>query len=124
MSSGFFRRGRSRREFLKESSLLLAAPMLPAKFRSTKPDRGQPITEVVLDLNNIHKWDESNGDTWDPFWADDDNLYAFNCDGRGFGTKQRNLAFNRLAGNSIISLTGTIINTMDAYGKGSEKRPG
>jgi len=57
-----------------------------------------PITDVFMDLNNIHKWDQSNGDTWDPFWADDDNLYAFNCDGRGFGTEPRNLAFNQVAG--------------------------
>ena len=125
MSSSFSRSGRSRREFLKDSSLLLAAPMLPTGFRLADLDReiknSQPITEVVLDLNNIHKWDDSNGDTWDPFWADDDNLYAFNCDGRGFGTKQRNLAFNRLAGDSPHSLTGTMINTMDAYGIGSAK---
>jgi hypothetical protein len=42
----------------------------------------------MLDLDNLHKWDNSNGDTWDPFWADDDALYAFNCDGRGFGRAQ------------------------------------
>ena len=32
-----------------------------------------PITDVVLDLNHVHKWNNSVGDTWDPFWADDDN---------------------------------------------------
>ena len=59
-----------------------------------------PITDIQMDLAHIHKWDNSNGDTWDPFWADDDSLYAFNCDGRGFGTQPRNLAFHRLAGDS------------------------
>jgi hypothetical protein len=79
------------------------------------------ITQVSLDLKNIHKWDESNGDTWDPFWADDDNLYAFNCDGRGFGRVAQNLSFNRLSGESMELLAGSAINKMDEYGKGGEK---
>jgi hypothetical protein len=82
---------------------------------------GKVITDVILDLNNLHKWDNSNGDTWDPFWADDDNLYTFNCDGRGFGKAPRNLAFNRLTGDSPHALTGVMINTMDEYGKSGKK---
>ncbi len=81
------------------------------------------ITDVDLDLDNLHKWDNSNGDTWDPFWADDDNLYAFNCDGRGFGKAPRNLAFNRLAGDSVANLSGAMINTMDEYGASGKKGP-
>ena len=79
------------------------------------------IADVILDLDNLHKWDNSNGDTWDPFWADDDNLYAFSCDGRGFGKAQRNLAFNRLIGDSPRKLTGAMINTMDEYGTSGQK---
>jgi hypothetical protein len=79
------------------------------------------ITDVFMDLNYLHKWDQSNGDTWDPFWADDDNLYAFNCDGRGFGTQPRNLAFNQLHGDSPHALTGKIVNSMDEYGKAGKK---
>ncbi len=79
------------------------------------------IREVFLDLNHIHKWNDSNGDTWDPFWADDDNLYAFNCDGRGFGAARRNLAFNRLSGDSPWSLTGAAVNSMDDYGAAGKK---
>jgi hypothetical protein len=77
----------TRRTLLKTATVLW--PLLPAAswraapgFSAAKPMR---ITDVVLDLDNLHKWDNSNGDIWDPFWADDDNLYAFNCDGRGFG---------------------------------------
>ena len=81
------------------------------------------ITDAYLDLNRIHKWDDCNGDTWDPFLADDDNLYAFNCDGRGFGSKPRNLAFNRLAGDQPDALVGAMINTMDEYGVGEQKGP-
>jgi hypothetical protein len=79
------------------------------------------ITDVFMDFTNIHKWDMSNGDTWDPFWADDDNLYAFNCDGRGFGTQSRNLAFNQLHGDSPHTLSGRIVNSMDEYGAAGKK---
>jgi len=85
------------------------------------PRAATPITDVFMDLNNIHKWDQSNGDTWDPFWAEDDNLYAFNCDGRGFGTQPRNLAFNQLQGDSPRNLTGRIVNSMDEYGTAGKK---
>ncbi len=80
-----------------------------------------PIADVFVDLNGIHKWNDANGDTWDPFWADDDNLYAFNCDGRGFGKQGRNFAFNELQGDSVTSLTGRLVNSMDAYGKSGQK---
>ena len=79
------------------------------------------ITDVVMDLQNVRKWNNSNGDTWDPFWADDDNLYAFNCDGRGFGAQGRNLAFNQLRGDDLHSLAGKMVNTMDEYGGSGQK---
>lgn len=81
----------------------------------------ETIREVVPELQRRHKWNDSNGDTWDPFWADDDNLYAFNCDGRGFGTAPRNLAFNRLTGSSPDALIGQMVNTMDDYGVAGKK---
>ncbi len=81
------------------------------------------ITDVSFDLDKLVKWDDSNGDTWDPFWADDDNLYAFNCDGRGFGTQKRNLAFNKFEGTSADRLKGTLVNSMDEYGVSGKKGP-
>ncbi len=81
------------------------------------------IADVFLDLNRIHKWDDANGDTWDPFWADDDNLYAFNCDGRGFGSNHMNLAFNKLSGQAPDALVGSQVNPMSEYGKGGQKGP-
>ena len=95
------------------------ASLLGAGLNATRA--ATPITDVFMDLNNIHKWDQSNGDTWDPFWAADDSLYAFNCDGRGFGTKPRNLAFNHLQGDTPHSLTGSMVNTMDGYGTSGQK---
>lgn len=94
--------------------------MLPAAEEASEP-RG--VADVFLDLNRVHKWDTSNGDTWDPFWADDGNLYAFNCDGRGFGAKGMNLAFNRISGDSPSALVGAQINQMDEYGKAGAKMP-
>jgi len=113
-----------RREFLKQAAgvagvcCVARAPL--ALARSGNSTR---ITQVFPDLNGIHKWDDSNGDTWDPFWADDGNLYAFNCDGRGFGPhgRGRNLAFNQLAGAARETLTGSQVNSMDEYGKSGQK---
>ena len=82
---------------------------------------GESIRKVLPQLKQIHKWNESNGDTWDPFWADDNNLYAFNCDGRGFGTAPRNLAFNKLTGDSPDALAGRLVNSMDEYGAAGKK---
>ena len=107
--------------FLLATILLLTAllPLGPPARAAT------PLTAVVLDLDGIHKWDESCGDTWDPFWADDGNLYAFNCDGRGFGAagQGRNLAFNELQGDSVNTLAGRMVNTMDEYGRDTQTGP-
>jgi len=110
----------SRRNLLKSAGGLLMS--LPGSRSSLRGAAGPSrIREVSLDLNHIHKWNNSNGDTWDPFWADDDNLYAFHCDGRGFGTAPRNLAFDRLSGDSPWNLTGASVNSMDDYGIAGKK---
>lgn len=83
----------------------------------------KPVKSMFLDLNRIHKWDTSNGDTWDPFWADDNSLYAFNCDGRGFGRHAMNLAFNQLSGSSPDKLVGCQVNAMADYGRAGKRGP-
>ena len=119
-----------RREFLIQmaasGAVALTGASLTQPLFAQQPEpasESKAIAEVFLDIDKIHKWDASNGDTWDPFWADDGNLYAFNCDGRGFGSKSMNLAFNRLAGDTHDSLTGAQVNQMDEYGKGGQKGP-
>ncbi len=82
-----------------------------------------PIKAVVPDLNNLRKWDDMQGDTADPFWADDDNLYHFSCDGRGFGKDHRNLCFNELTGPDLLHLKGAVVNSMADYGKANETGP-
>jgi hypothetical protein len=124
--------GLSRREFVAGAAACAGGILSPAMVRgiaaeeiSTRPSVSgadfTPIAEVFLDLHRVHKWDDSMGDTWDPFWSDDDSLYAFNCDGRGFGKKSMNLAFNRLAGDAPDALAGSQVNEMDEYGKANQK---
>jgi hypothetical protein len=113
----------TRRAFVQSAAASGIALSTRSNFAFARTEDSTRITYVSPDLNNIRKWDASNGDTWDPFWADDGNLYAFNCDGRGFGPKGhgRNLAFNQLIGDSIGTLAGTQVNSMDEYGKGGQK---
>jgi hypothetical protein len=114
--------GVGRRTLLK-SLVPIIVPDIAMSF-SKRLEEGSfstAIGDVMPDLERRHKWDQSNGDTWDPFWADDDNLYAFNCDGRGFGNVARNLAFNKLTGTRPELLAGQMINTMDEYGVAGKK---
>jgi hypothetical protein len=119
-----------RRGFLRTMATLGAVMAAPDSLWQTALAEQTPVAakakavkEIFFDIDNIHKWDNSQGDTWDPFWADDDQLYAFNCDGRGFGSNVMNLAFNRLAGDSPSSLLGSQINQMHEYGKAGQEGP-
>jgi hypothetical protein len=119
-----------RRRFLTGIAACGAAAMVPNLTQgksvlqeSETPIEARRVAEIFLDINGIHKWDKSNGDTWDPFWADDGSLYAFNCDGRGFGSNSMNLAFNKLSGETPSTLVGKQINQMAEYGKGGQKGP-
>ena len=117
----------SRRTFLGSVGMLgtlgVATHRASAEPFTLPPEPSAPrrVAAMDLELNNIHKWDDSNGDTWDPFWADDDRLYAFNCDGRGFGKVGENLAFNRFDGTSLRSLVGVHVNPMAEYGVSTQR---
>jgi hypothetical protein len=82
-----------------------------------------PITSVTPDLAHLQKWDDMKGDTADPFWADDDSLYHFTCDGPGFGKEGRNLCLNKLTGPDQEHLKGELVNSMDEYGKSGSTGP-
>ena len=103
------------------SGVLVAESSWP---QTAAPDANTTqVAEVFLDLHRVHKWNSSNGDTWDPFRANDDSLYAFNCDGRGFGTNAMNLAFNNLTGDAPSELVGSQVNSMEEYGNAYQKGP-
>ena len=97
--------------------------LIPVHAQAASSSHSGPISAVELDLANIHKWDDSNGDTWDPAWAEDDVLYSLNCDGRGFGHPPRNLALNSLSGPDLTHLVGKTVNAMDAYGIAGQTGP-
>ena len=98
---------------------------LTARMCAADETSSRPIAAVLPDLTHLAKWHDSNGDTADPFWANDDHLYHFICDGRGFGTQPRNLCFNKLTGTDLASLKGELVNAMDDYGKnGASEKDG
>jgi hypothetical protein len=105
----------------KKLSLLLSIFLVLSIITTISSFAATTINDVFVDLNNAYLY-YSYGDTWDPFWADDDNLYSFSCDGRGFGQSSRNICFNKLVGNSPQSLTGSLVNSMDEYGVSNEKK--
>lgn len=107
-------------------TLILLSLWMTATSGAVEPSPAMascPIREVVPDLNAIRKWHDSNGDTADPFWADDDGLYTFMCDGRGFGKDNKNLNFNRLGNGDWAGLIGSPVNPMSDYGKNNQKGP-
>ena len=60
-----------RREFLYATSLAAIGACAPASAAGALAEHGLlaaplPIAQVRFDLNRIHKWDDSNGDTWIP----------------------------------------------------------
>ncbi len=68
---------------------------------------------------------QSNGDLWPSCWADDDNLYAANGDGKGFdlnGTKG-DIVVNRISG-PVDNLAGVALTKSDQVGSiwGPDKR--
>jgi hypothetical protein len=101
---------------LQLGAALLLTTLLPL-LAPAESATSTPIVSVLPELNHLQKWHDSNGDTADPFWADDDNLYHFTCDGRGFGKQAMNLCFNRLTGPDLPHLKGELVNSMDDYGK-------
>ena len=85
--------------------------------RSVSRDRGTTIQSCYVDVSQICHDAKANGDTWDYLWADDDNLYSFGCDGKGYGaTNAMNLNFNGLKGSNWNALTGRLVNPMSEYG--------
>ena len=100
-------------------AILAVAQRLPAHKYAVS---GPAITGVYVDAAHIRHDAQSNGDTWDHIWADDDAIYSFNCDGRGYGKRPRNAGFNKLTGTRWNTLSGSPVNEMD-YGKANQKWP-
>lgn len=89
---------------------------------SAEGSSGTEITSVFVDVSRINHDAKSDGDTWDHIWADDDAIYSFNCDGRGYGERRRNVSFNKFMGAQWDSLSGSLVNEMD-YGQWAQRWP-
>jgi hypothetical protein len=73
-----------------------------------------PIVDVQL---GIPTYFGADGDSWDPTWSQDDELYSAVNDGAGFGTLKRNVGFNRISGKDPLTLKGQLLSIMDEYGE-------
>ena len=73
-----------------------------------------PIVDVQMGTPTYF---DAGGDSWDPAWSQDDELYSAVNDGGGFGTLKRNVGFNRISGNDPLTLTGQLLTVMDDYGE-------
>ena len=110
--------------FLILTVLHAAEPTIPTNTPAPSTSSSSlPILSVTPDLNKLQKWDTMAGDTADPFWTDDDALYHFTCDGRGFGKESRNFVLNKLTGPDLAHLEGFLVNPMNDYGKADMHDP-
>jgi hypothetical protein len=90
------------------SIFLLGLPLLPSCPAQTPPESNffSTIAEERFSTYQM----TGNGDLWPSCWADDDNLYAANGDGKGFGAVYTDMAVSRISGTPK-ELTGTTITT-------------
>lgn len=116
----------SRNWFLSLVFICMTPPSLFTQgigVTSRPPTPQREITGVYFDVSQFQHDSASNGDTWDYAWAEDDALYSFNCDGRGYGNfPTRNVSFNKLIGDRWNDLAGRAVNPMN-YGKGGDQEP-
>jgi hypothetical protein len=74
-----------------------------------------PIVDVQMGTPTYF---DAGGDSWDPTWSQDDDLYSAVNDGGGFGTLKRNVGFNRISGNDPLSLRASSTNHRDGISHG------
>lgn len=80
------------------------------------------ITDIKLGKSRPYA--NSLGDTWDPTWADDGDLYFPGNDGSGWDQGcSGNVFLNRASGDDYFNLDGQTLNGMDDYGRWSEEGP-
>ena len=94
--------------------VLLGALSAPAGSQAPLSKTSIPIVDVQL---GTPAYFDFGGDSWDPTWAQDDELYSAVNDGAGFGTLKMNVGFNKISGNDPATLTGRLQNIMEEYGE-------
>lgn len=77
--------------------------------------KSRKISDVKLGA--YKKYENSVGDTWDPAWAGDGNLYSPGNDGSGWNKAcSSNLFFNKTSGEDFLNLNGETVNGLPEYG--------
>ena len=98
------------------------ASMVSVPLVSRWPFSGSSIQSI--ELGQAVPIPESHGDTWEPAWAEDGNIYSPSNDTHGMHqVANSNVAFNRLSGTDPVKLSGVTVNAMADYGRESQKGP-
>jgi hypothetical protein len=78
------------------ATFVLFSPLpAPAADHASTPKVSLAIADVQLGSPTYYDY---GGDSWDPAWAQDDELYTAVNDGAGLGTMKRNIGFNQVTG--------------------------
>jgi hypothetical protein len=66
-----------------------------------------------------------HGDTWNPTWADDDNIYSIACDtlGNAQNPTNSNLAVYKISGGAPPNIKVELVNSMPQFGKCTQTWP-
>jgi hypothetical protein len=94
--------------------LIAAAILALAGCQAGLPRASLSIVDVQLGTPAYYDF---GGDSWDPAWAQDDELYTAVNDGAGPGTLKRNIGFSKITGNDPLALSGQLQSIMDEYGE-------
>jgi len=118
MSSGI-----SRRDLVRSSAALAATGGVAQPQGSPRRRRGVVDPDSTFFSTTFVEsaptvLTDSDGDLWPSCWADDDNVYTANGDGRGFGEPIGflDIALSRVSGTPETDLTGDRVAHGDALG--------
>ena len=89
--------------------LLFTLALLSVLCSAQMPPESKAFSTVAEESFSTYQM-KGNGDLWPSCWADDDNLYTANGDGKGFGTVYSDILVSRITGTPR-ALTGTTLNT-------------
>jgi hypothetical protein len=103
---------------LSLGALLSMNMLLPSLCSAQTPPESKAFSTVAEEAFSTHQA-KGNGDLWPSCWASDDNLYAANGDGRGFGTVYTDMAVSRISGTPDALSGATIATNVGTNWSGS-----
>jgi hypothetical protein len=103
---------------LSLGAFLSVNPLLPSLCSAQTPPESKAFSTVAEEAFSTHQV-KGNGDLWPSCWATDDNLYAANGDGTGFGTVYTDMAVSRISGTPDDLAGATIATNVGTNWSGS-----